>query len=179
MVGRSPEYLGKKIEKKEVKMAILYVLTAAFSILILTALAVTLHLPPNSLWNSPGDPAANINNNGPHGLSEMLYAYSSATGNNGSAFAGLNANTFFWNVSLAVAMLFGRFFMIVPVLALAASLAKRKYVPPTSGSFPTNGPIFIVLLTSVIIIVGALTFFPALTLGPIAEHYLMQSGRLF
>ncbi|MBU6451608.1 MAG: potassium-transporting ATPase subunit KdpA [Cyanobacteria bacterium REEB67] len=179
MVGRSPEYLGKKIEKKEVKMAILYVLTAAFAILMFTALAVALHLPSGDFLNSAGDPANNVANNGPHGLSEMLYAYSSATGNNGSAFAGLNANSPFWNVSLGVAMLFGRFFMIVPVLALAASLAKRKYVPPTSGSFPTNGPIFIVLLTSVIVIVGALTFFPALTLGPIAEHFLMHSGRLF
>ncbi len=179
MVGRSPEYLGKKIEKKEVKMAMLYVLTAAFSILMFTALAVVLHLPSGDFLNAAGDPANNTNNSGPHGFTEIIYAYASATGNNGSAFAGLNANTFFWNMALAIAMLLGRFFMIVPVLALAGSLAKRKYVPPTSGSFPTNGPIFIVLLTSIIIIVGALTFFPALTLGPIAEHYLMHSGRLF
>jgi K+-transporting ATPase ATPase A chain len=179
MVGRSPEYLGKKIEKKEVKMAMLYVLTAAFSILMFSALAAILHLPQGDFLNAPGDPANNINNAGPHGFSEILYAFASATGNNGSAFAGLNCNTVFWNITLAVAMLLGRFFMIVPVLALASSLAKRKYVPPTSGSFPTTGPIFIVLLTSVIIIVGALTFFPALTLGPIAEHFLMHSGRLF
>jgi K+-transporting ATPase ATPase A chain len=179
MVGRSPEYLGKKIEKKEVKMAMLFVLTAAFSILMFTALAVVLHLPTGDWLNAAGDPSNNINNNGPHAFTEIIYAYASGTGNNGSAFAGLNANTCFWNITLAIAMLLGRFFMIVPVLALAGSLAKRKYVPPTSGSFPTTGPIFIILLTSVIIIVGALTFFPALTLGPIAEHYLMHSGRLF
>jgi K+-transporting ATPase ATPase A chain len=179
MVGRTPEYLGKKIEKKEVKLAMLFVLAAAFSILVLTAMTTVADFPAKSYWNAPGAPANNVNNGGPHGLSEILYAFSSATGNNGSAFAGLNANTPYYNVAIGLAMLIGRFLMIVPVLALAGSLAGKKYIPATSGTFPTFGWHFVILLLSVILIVGALTFFPALTLGPIVEHFLMNAGRLF
>ena len=129
--------------------------------------------------NPPGAPTNNVNNAGPHGFSEILYAFSSGTGNNGSAFAGLNANTPYYNVAVGLAMLIGRFIMIVPVLALAGSLAQKKYIPATSGTFPTHGWHFVILLLSVILIVGALTFFPALTLGPIVEHFLMSAGRLF
>lgn len=179
MVGRTPEYVGKKIEKKEVKMAMLFVLAAAFSILIFTALGSVWNFPEKSYWNSPGPAFANINNAGPHGLSEILYAFSSGTANNGSAFAGLNANTPFYNVVMSLAMLIGRFLLIVPVLALAGSLASKKYTPPTGGTFPTHGWMFIVILISVILIVGALTFFPVLTLAPIVEFFLMKSGHLF
>jgi len=178
MVGRTPEYLGKKIEKKEVKMAMLYVLTSAASILIFSALASVLNYPVNSYWNAPGATFANVNNNGAHGFSEILYAFSSATGNNGSAFAGLSANTPFYNLTTGIAMLLGRFLMIVPIMAMAGSLASKKYVPPTSGTFPTNSPIFVVLLSSVILIVGALTYFPALTLGPAVDHFLMWQKSL-
>ena len=179
MVGRTPEYVGKKIEKKEVKMAMLFVLAAACSILIFSALASICDLPQNSFLNPPGALSNNVNNGGPHGFSEILYAMSSGTGNNGSAFAGISVNTPAYNSILALAMFIGRFLMIVPVLAMAGSLAKKKFVPSTSGTFPTHGLLFVGLLIAVIIIVGALTFFPALTLGPIVEHFLMQSGRLF
>jgi potassium-transporting ATPase potassium-binding subunit len=179
MVGRTPEYVGKKIEKKEVKLAMLFVLAAAFSILVLSALTTVVDFPVKSYLNPPGSPLNNTNNAGPHGFSEILYAFSSGTGNNGSAFAGLNANTPYYNITIALSMLIGRFIMIVPVLALAGSLAEKKFIPATSGTFPTTGWHFIVLLLSVIMIVGALTFFPALTLGPIVEHFLMNSGRLF
>ncbi len=179
MVGRTPEYVGKKIEKKEVKMAMLYVLVAAFSILGFTAVGSVMNMPAGSFWNSPGATFNNVNNGGPHGFSEIFYAFTSATGNNGSAFAGINVNTPFYNTTLAVAMLMGRFIMQVPVLAIAGSLCTKKYIPTTSGTFPTDGLVFIVLLISVIIIVGALTFFPGLTLGPIVEHFLMHAGRLY
>lgn len=179
MVGRTPEYLGKKIEQKDVKMCMLFVLIACFSILFFSAVAAVTVLPQNSVLNAFGPLYRNTGNAGPHGLSELIYCFSSATGNNGSAFAGLSANTPFYNVAIAIAMLLGRFLMMVPVLALAGTLASKKYTPPTPGTFPTHGPLFVVLLISIILIVGALTFFPALTLGPIAEHFLMQSNRLF
>jgi K+-transporting ATPase ATPase A chain len=169
MVGRTPEYLGKKIESYDVKMAMLYVLIFPLSILGFTA--VTLMMPNLGL--------ASLANAGPHGLSEILYAYTSATGNNGSAFAGLSANTHWYNLSLAAAMLIGRFLMIVPMLAIAGSLAKKKLVPPSAGTFPVHTPLFTVLLVGVILIVGALTFFPALSLGPLLEHLLMNAGKTF
>jgi K+-transporting ATPase ATPase A chain len=168
MVGRTPEYLGKKIEAREVKLSMLAILALALSILGFTAIAT---VAPAGL--------AGIANNGPHGFTEILYAYSSATGNNGSAFAGLSANTKFYNVTLAIAMFLGRFFFIVPVLGIAGSLAAKKVVPPTSGTFPTTGPLFIGLLLGVIVIVGGLTFFPALALGPIVEHLAMLAGTQF
>jgi K+-transporting ATPase ATPase A chain len=169
MVGRTPEYLGKKIESYDVQMAMLYVLIFPFSVLLFAG--VTVLMPNLGL--------ASLNNTGPHGLSEILYAYASATGNNGSAFAGLSANTHWYNLSLAVAMLVGRFLMIVPMLAVAGSLAQKKLVPPSAGTFPVNTPLFAVLLVGVILIVGALTFFPALALGPILEHLQMLAGRSY
>jgi K+-transporting ATPase ATPase A chain len=170
MVGRTPEYLGKKIESYDVKMAMLYVLIFPLIILVLTAVFV--------MWPSVG--LAALTNPGPHGLTEILYAFTSAVGNNGSAFAGLSVSTSWWyNVVLGGAMLGGRFLMIVPVLALAGNLAQKKSVPPSPGTFPVNTPLFTVLLTSVILIMGALTFFPALSLGPILEHLLLRSGQLF
>ena len=169
MVGRTPEYLGKKIEAFDVKMAMLYVLIFPLSILGFSAVALMM---PNLGLSS-------LANAGPHGLSEILYAYTSATGNNGSAFAGLNANTHWYNLSLAAAMLVGRFFMIVPMLAIAGNLAQKKLVPPSPGTFPVHTPLFTVLLVGVILVVGALTFFPALSLGPILEHLLMQAGKAF
>lgn len=179
MVGRTPEYVGKKIEKKEVKMAMLFVLAAAVSILFFTGIACVMNLSEKSFINPQGATWNNVNNFGPHGFSEILYAFSSATGNNGSAFAGISVNTPFYNTLLGIAMFIGRFLMIVPVLAMAGSLAEKKYVPATSGTFPTYTWLYTVLLISVILIVGALTFFPALTLGPIIEHFLMNAGRLF
>jgi K+-transporting ATPase ATPase A chain len=179
MVGRTPEYVGKKIEQKDVKMAILFVLAGCFSILMFTALGSVLDLPAKSSINPPGATYNNVNNAGPHGFSEILYCFASCTGNNGSALAGLTGNTPFYNIASGLAMLVGRFFMMIPVLALAGSLVQKKYVPPSSGTFPTHGWLFVVLLISVILIVGALTFFPALTLGPIVEHFLMYTGRLF
>jgi len=179
MVGRTPEYLGKKIEQKEVKMAMLFVLVAAFSILIFTAIAAVINLPANSQFNPPGAPANNVNNVGPHGFSEILYAFSSGTANNGSAFAGLNVNTIFYNTLIGLAMFIGRFFMLVPVLALAGSLAAKKFIPTSSGTFPTHSWLFVSLLIGVILLVGALTFFPALCLGPIVEYLLMQKHVLF
>jgi K+-transporting ATPase ATPase A chain len=168
MVGRTPEYLGKKIESFEVKMAALAVLAPSAVILVFAAAASAL---PAGLEG--------IGNQGPHGLSEILYAFSSAAGNNGSAFAGLNANTSFYNILLGVAMLAGRFGVIVPVLAIAGGLAVKKSTPASSGTFPTDTVLFAVLLISVIMIVGALTFFPALSLGPIIEHILLQRGATF
>ncbi len=169
MVGRTPEYLGKKIEAFDVKMAMLYLLIFPLSILGLSAVSL---LMPNLGLSS-------LANGGPHGLSEILYAYTSATGNNGSAFAGLNANTHWYNLSLTAAMLIGRFLMIVPMLAIAGSLAKKKLVPPSQGTFPVHTPLFTVLLVGTIIIVGALTFFPALSLGPVLEHLLLHAGKTF
>lgn len=168
MVGRTPEYLGKKIEAREMKLVMLYILIFPLSILYFSAWSAVTPYGVSS-----------VNNAGPHGLSEILYAYTSATGNNGSAFAGLNASTPWYNVSLGLAMLLGRFLMIVPVLAIAGSLIGKKVVPPGPGTFPTNGALFVVLLVSVVIIVGALTFFPALSLGPIVEHFLAETGRVF
>ncbi len=168
MVGRTPEYLGKRIEAHDVKLAMLAVLILTFSILVGTAAGVA---------TKTG--LASLNNAGPHGLSEILYAYTSATGNNGSAFAGLNANTDFYNVTLSLAMFLGRFWMILPLLGIAGSLAAKKKVAESAGTFPVDGPVFVFLLVSVILIVGALTFFPALSLGPIVEHLLMGAGKLF
>ena len=168
MVGRTPEYLGKKIEAKEVKMAMLAVLILPLSILGFTAIAVVVEPGLSALANA-----------GPHGFSEALYAYTSATGNNGSAFAGLSANSPFWNTTLGLAMWMGRFLFIVPMLAIAGSLAAKKIVPISTGTFPTDSGLFVGLLIGVILIVGGLTFFPALALGPIAEHFAMQSGSLF
>jgi len=179
MVGRTPEYLGKKIEQKEVKMAMLAVLAAAFSVLVFSAISSVITFPAKGYWNPPGAAIANLTNNGPHGLSEILYAFASATGNNGSAFAGLTANTPWYDLTLGLAMFIGRFLFLIPLLAAAGSLAAKKKVPETSGTFPTHGPLFVGLLVGTVIIVGALTYFPALSLGPIVEHYLMHSGKLF
>jgi K+-transporting ATPase ATPase A chain len=169
MVGRTPEYLGKKIQAFEVQMAMLTVLI--FSLLILTFTAIS--------SVSPSFGTSSVFNAGPHGLSEMLYAYSSAAANNGSAFGGISVNTPWYNVTLGLTMLFGRFFMIVPPLAIAGSLARKKQIPPSLGTFPVTTPLFSGLLVGVIVIVGALTFFPALSLGPVVEHLLMQDGRTF
>ena len=169
MVGRTPEYLGKKIEAYDVQMSMLYILIFPLIILGLTAISL---LMPNAGLSS-------LANTGPHGLSEILYAFTSATGNNGSAFAGLNGNTHWYNLSLGVAMLVGRFFMIVPMLAIAGNLAAKKITPASPGTFPVHTTLFTTLLVCVIVIVGALTFFPALTLGPILEHLLMHAGRTF
>ncbi len=168
MVGRTPEYVGKKIGGREVKLTMLAVLCLPLMILGLTAVAT---VAPAGL--------SSISTPGPHGFSEVLYAYSSATGNNGSAFAGLSGNTPFYNITLAVAMLVGRFFMIVPMLAIAGSLAAKQAVPPSRGTFPTDGLLFIGLLVGVVVIVGGLTFLPALALGPIVEHLAMIAGQSF
>jgi potassium-transporting ATPase potassium-binding subunit len=168
MVGRTPEYLGKKIESYDIKMAMLYVLIFPLLILVLSAVSV---LYPNAL--------AGLNNGGPHGFSEILYAYVSTAGNNGSAFGGLTTNTNWYNLTLAFNMLAGRFLMMVPMMALAGNLAQKKSVPPSSGTFPVNTTLFTVLLVGVIVIVGALTFFPALSLGPILEHLLLHAGKTF
>jgi K+-transporting ATPase ATPase A chain len=168
MVGRTPEYLGKKIETREIKLAMLYALVFPLVILAFAAWAIVAPYGVSSL-----------NNTGPHGLSEILYAFTSAAGNNGSAFAGLNANTAFYNAALGLTMLIGRFWMIVPALAIGGSLSGKKISPPGPGTFPTDGPLFTMLLVGVVLIVGALTFFPVLALGPIVEHFLAASGRVF
>jgi K+-transporting ATPase ATPase A chain len=168
MVGRTPEYLGKKVEAKEMKLAMLYVLIFPLLILGFSAIAAVKPFGTGAL-----------NNAGPHGLSEILYAYTSAAGNNGSAFAGLSANTPWYNLTLGVTMLIGRFLMIVPALAIAGSMRPKRSVPPSLGTFPTHGWLFAGLLVSVVVIVGALTFFPALSLGPIAEHFAASAGRVF
>ena len=168
MVGRTPEYLGKKIQSYEVKMAMLALLVLAIDILGFSAWAAV------SKWGLAG-----LNNNGPHGLSEMLYAFSSGTGNNGSAFAGLTANTPWYNTTLGLAMLVGRFLMIVPIMALAGSFVQKKVSPSSVGTFPVAGGTFVVLLLGTVLLVGALNFLPALTLGPIVEHFLMLQGKLF
>ncbi|PYT75751.1 MAG: potassium-transporting ATPase subunit KdpA [Acidobacteria bacterium] len=168
MVGRTPEYLGKKIESYDVKMAMLAVLILTFTILCFSAIAV---VKPYGL--------AGISNPGPHGLTQILYAYVSSTGNNGSAFGGLHANTLWYNTTTAAAQLLGRFFMIIPIMAIAGSLAKKKIVPGSAGTFPVTGSLFSGLLVSTVLIVGALTFFPALSLGPILEHLLMHAGKVF
>jgi potassium-transporting ATPase potassium-binding subunit len=179
MVGRTPEYLGKKIEQKEVKMMMLAVLVLAFTILGFAATGSVAQFAKNSWINPPGPTTANLGNNGPHGLTEMLYTYTSAVGNNGSAFGGVGANTPYFNTTIGIAMLFGRFLMMIPLLAAAGSLAQKKLVPVSAGTFPTHGPLFVGLLVGVVIIVGALTFFPALSLGPIVEHFLMLQGKLW
>jgi K+-transporting ATPase ATPase A chain len=168
MVGRTPEYLGKKIEPREMKLVMLYVLIFPLLILGFSGWAAVAPYGVSSL-----------NNAGPHGLSEILYAFSSAAGNNGSAFAGLNANTPFYDVTMGLSMLAGRFLMIVPVLAIAGAMLPKKVVPAGPGTFPTDGPLFVGLLVAVILIVGALTFFPALSLGPLVEHFLVLNGRTF
>jgi K+-transporting ATPase ATPase A chain len=168
MVGRTPEYLGKKINAFDVKMAMLTLLILCLTILGFSAWAAV------SAWGLAG-----LNNSGPHGLSEILYAYSSCVGNNGSAFAGLSANTPWYNTTLGIAMLFGRFLMIVPIMALAGSLAQKKLVPASAGTFPVSGGTFVILLLGTILLVGALNFLPVLALGPIVEHFLMLQGKLF
>jgi K+-transporting ATPase ATPase A chain len=168
MVGRTPEYLGKKIEAREIKLTMLYVLIFPLLILAFTAWSAVV---PYGL--------SSLNNNGPHGLSEILYAYSSAAGNNGSAFAGLNANTPWYNITQGLTMLAGRFLMIIPVLAIAGCMVGKKAVPESLGTFPTNGTLFVVLLVGVVLIVGALTFFPALSLGPIVEHFVALAGKVY
>jgi K+-transporting ATPase ATPase A chain len=166
MVGRTPEYQGKKIEAREVKLVVLALLAIPLGTLVGTALGL-------------GFGAGSIQDAGPHGFSEMLYAYTSATGNNGSAFAGLSGNTTFHNLLLGIAMLLGRFAIIVPMLAVAGNLAAKRAVPPSAGTFPTHGPLFVGLVAGVILIVGGLTFFPALALGPVAEHLAMRAGTLY
>ncbi|HVZ75310.1 MAG TPA: potassium-transporting ATPase subunit KdpA [Polyangia bacterium] len=168
MVGRTPEYLGKKIEGREMKLAMLYVLVYPLVVLGFTAWSA---VKPYGL--------SSLNNNGPHGLMEILYAFSSAAGNNGSAYAGISANTPWYNVTLGLTMLVGRFLMIVPALGIAGSMINKKVVPPSSGTFPTNGGTFAVLLVSVVVIVGALTFFPALSLGNVVEHFAAVAGKVF
>jgi K+-transporting ATPase ATPase A chain len=168
MVGRTPEYLGKKIEQKEMKLAMLYVLIFPLLVLGFAAWAAVAPYAVSSLSNA-----------GPHGLTELLYAFVSGTGNNGSAFAGLNANTHWWNVALGLAMLGGRFLMIVPILGIAGSMLNKKTVLPGPGTFPTNGPLFTALLVGVVVIVGALTYFPALSLGPIVEHFVAHGGKVY
>jgi K+-transporting ATPase ATPase A chain len=179
MVGRTPEYLGKKIEQKEVKMAMLAIIATASSVLVFTALSSVIEFPAKGYWNPQGAAIGNLNNNGAHGLSEILYAYASGTGNNGSAFAGISANTPWYNLTIGMAMWIGRFLFLIPLLAAAGSLAAKKKIPATSGTFPTHGPLFVGLLVGTVLIVGALTYFPALSLGPIVEHYLMHTGRIF
>jgi K+-transporting ATPase ATPase A chain len=168
MVGRTPEYLGKKLESKEVKMAMLAILVLPLSILGFTALAVVLPVGTGAMANA-----------GPHGFSEALYAYTSATGNNGSAFAGLSANVPFWNDTLGMAMFIGRFLMIIPMLAMAGSLVRKKIVPISAGTFPTDSPLFVGLVVGVIAITGGLIYFPAVSLGPVVEHFAMHAGTLF
>jgi len=168
MVGRTPEYLGKKIEAYDVKMATLAILITSLTILIFSAISVVSKAGVSS-----------ISNPGPHGLSQILYAFTSSVGNNGSAFGGLSTNTLWYNSTLATAMLLGRFFMIIPILAIAGNLAAKKHVPESLGTFPVTGPLFTVLLVSVVLIVGALTFFPALSLGPVLEHLMMYAGKAF
>ncbi|MGO9273728.1 MAG: potassium-transporting ATPase subunit KdpA [Terriglobia bacterium] len=192
MVGRTPEYLGKKIESKEVKMSMLAIIATSLCILVFAALAsvVKLDWDHGKYWNpasgSPNPaptasvpPTANLNNNGPHGLSEILYAYSSATENNGSAFAGISVNTPYYNLTLGLATLIGRFLFMIPLIAVGGSLVVKKKIPATSGTFPTHGPLFIGLFVGTVILIAVLTFFPALALGPIVEHFLMHQGKLF
>jgi len=193
MVGRTPEYLGKKIEKFEVRMAIVAILILFANTMLFTSLASNLNLPPGgssvtASWNhvnnsSPslnyGATYNNVNNSGAHGFSEILYAYCSATANNGSAFAGLTGNTPYYNTTLGIGMLIGRFLMIIPLLAMAGSLVRKRVIPESAGTLDTTSPTFIFLLAGVVVIVGALEFFPALALGPIVEHLQMLAGQLF
>src|ERR1700722_2413657 len=180
MVGRTPEYLGKKIEGKEVNMAMIPMIAPAAVVLVFSAITTGANFTKGGYWNGSNGPAtSNLNNGGPHGFSEILYAYSSSAANNGSAFAGINANTPWYNLTLGITMLVGRFLIIIPMLAVAGSQAAKKQLAVTSGTLPTHGPLFVGLLIGTVVIVGALTFFPALSLSPIVEHLLMQQGRLF
>ncbi len=169
MVGRTPEYLGKKVEAFDVQMSMLYFLIFPVVILGFSAISVL----------APSFGTSSLSNHGPHGLTQILYAYTSAAGNNGSAFAGLNANTHWYNSTLGITMLAGRFLMIIPMLAVAGNLATKKIAPPSLGTFPVTSSLFSMLLTSVVVIVGALTFFPALSLGPILEHLLLRAGTSY
>src|SRR5437868_3631444 len=180
MVGRTPEYVGKKIEQKEVKMAIIAILATSMCILGFTAVSSVATFAKDSYWNGSFGPATgNLNNGGPHGFSEILYTYTSGAGNNGSAFAGITANTPWYNLTLGIDMLIARFLFIIPALAIAGSLAGKKLIPVTSGTLPTHGSLFVVLLIGTVVIVGALTYFPALSLGPIVEHFQMLNGKVF
>ncbi len=192
MVGRTPEYLGKKIESKEVKMAMLAMVATSLCILVFSAISsvVTFNWDKSQYWNAAqGSPkpaptasvpaTSNLNNNGPHGFSEILYAYSSATENNGSAFAGISVNTPWYNLTLGLATLIGRFLFMIPLIAIGGSLAAKKKTPVTSGTFPTHGPLFVGLFVGTVVLIAALTFFPALSLGPVVEYFLMHSGKLF
>src|SRR3989454_4937720 len=178
MVGRTPEYVGKKIEQKEVKMAIIAILATSMCILGFTAASSIAPFAKDHYWNPPGPAAANTNNNRPHGFSEILYTYTSGAGNNGSAFAGINANTPWYNRTIGIDMLIARFLFIIPALAIAGSLAAKKLIPVTSGTLPTHGSLFVILLVGTVVIVGALTYFPALSLGPIVEHFQMLNGKV-
>ncbi len=160
-------------------MALFAVLATAFLVLVFSGLGIVMPLAKGGYWNPAGAAAVNLANGGPHGLSEMLYAYTSASENNGSAFAGITVNTPWFDLTLALAMLFGRFLFMIPSLAIAGSLATKKVIPTTTGTLPTHGPLFVGLLIATVVVVGALTFFPALALGPIVEHFLMTQGRLF
>jgi K+-transporting ATPase ATPase A chain len=168
MIGRTPEFMGKKLELFEMVMAVVIILTPAILLLILSSVAISTQAGITSLGNT-----------GPHGLSEIIYAFASASGNNGSAFAGLNANTIFYNLTTSLAMLVGRFSTIIPALAIAGALAGKKIVPASVATFPTTSILFIIMLVSVIIVVGALTFFPVFTLGPLLEHLLLAIGKTF
>ena len=180
MVGRTPEYLGKKIEGKEVKMAMLALIATSAAILLFTGAGSVIGFAKDAYWNgSFGAATGNLNNSGPHGFAEMLYAYTSGAANNGSAFAGISANTPWYNLTIGLDMLIGRFLIVIPMLAAAGSLAAKKKLAVTSGTLPTHGPLFVLLLVGTVVIVGALTFFPALSLSPIVEHFLMLQGRLF
>jgi len=179
MVGRTPEYLGKRIEATEMKMVMLSCVATAAAIVVFSSMAFAVGFPAGGYWNAPGALTANLTNRGPHGLSEILYANASAVATNGSAFAGLNANTPWFNLTLGLEMLIGRFLVIIPALAIAGSLARKRRLIATSGTLPTKGPLFVMLLLGTIVLITALTFFPALSLGPSAEHFLMRSGVLY
>jgi len=179
MVGRTPEYIGKKIQQKEVKMALFAILATAFFILIFSGTTAVIPFAKGSYWNPQGPATANLGNPSAHGLSEILYAFTSQTENNGSAFGGLTVNTPWYDLTGALCMLFGRFLFIIPTLAIAGSLASKKVVPTSAGTLPTHGSLFVGLLVATVIVIGALTFFPALSLGPIVEHFLMHEGKLF
>jgi potassium-transporting ATPase potassium-binding subunit len=179
MVGRTPEYIGKKIQQKEVKMALFAILATAFFVLAFSGATAVIPFAKGNYWNPQGPATANLNNSGAHGLSEILYAYTSQTENNGSAFAGITVNTPWYDLTGGLCMLFGRFLFIIPALAIAGSLASKKAVPTSAGTLPTHGPLFVGLLVATVVVVGALTFFPALSLGPIVEHFLMREGKVF
>jgi K+-transporting ATPase ATPase A chain len=178
MVGRTPEYIGKKIQQKEVKMALFAILATAFFILVFSGISTVIPFEKGGYWNPAGPATANLNNAGPHGLSEILYAYTSQTENNGSAFAGITVNTPWYDLTGGLCMLFGRFLFIIPALAIAGSLASKKVVPTSAGTLPTHGGLFVGLLVATVIVVGALTFFPALSLGPIVEQLLQNAGKV-